>query len=385
MINGNNGIFSNVQGLFARFFEKKTKSVIGVDIGSSAIKVVQLVRKGGRAILETYGELALGPYAGFEVGQATNLAEDRLSEALTDIIREANVTSREAGMAIPLAASLVSVIEMPTPPGVRLEEVVPLEVRRYIPVPIAEVSLDWQVIPDEGRGSALEEPEEKSAHPAQILPTRSRILFAAIHNETLGKYQNVAKKSGLSLGFLEIESFASMRSLLGRERITVLIMDIGAGATKLSIVEAGVVASTHIINKGSQDITLALSQSQGIEMHKAELLKREVGLSDDIANKETSQTMQLIINTIFAETNKMVLDFEKKRHRIIDKVILSGGGALLKGILPVAQRNFNTTVVFAEPFARIETPAFLEPVLKDVGPNFAVAAGIALRKIQEAE
>ena len=288
-------------------------------------------------------------------------------------------------MAIPLAASLVSVIEMPTPPGVRLEEVVPLEVRRYIPVPIAEASLDWQVIPDEGRGSALEEPEEKSAHPAQILPTRSRILFAAIHNETLGKYQNVAKKSGLSLGFLEIESFASMRSLLGRERITVLIMDIGAGATKLSIVEAGVVASTHIINKGSQDITLALSQSQGIEMHKAELLKREVGLSDDIANKETSQTMQLIINTIFAETNKMVLDFEKKRHRIIDKVILSGGGALLKGILPVAQRNFNTTVVFAEPFARIETPAFLEPVLKDVGPNFAVAAGIALRKIQEAE
>src|SRR3989344_6271991 len=86
--------------LASQFFEKKSKSVVGIDVGSSSIKVVQLRRKGGRAVLETYGELALGPYAGVGIGQATNLPEEKLSEALQDIMREANVTTRDGGFSI---------------------------------------------------------------------------------------------------------------------------------------------------------------------------------------------------------------------------------------------------------------------------------------------
>ena len=100
--------------------ERKGKSVIGVDIGSSSLKVVQLRREGAIAVLETYGELALAPYAGGEAGQATNLPADVIAESLNDLLREANVTTREAGVSIPFSRSTGlrwSVMVVPCPSG----------------------------------------------------------------------------------------------------------------------------------------------------------------------------------------------------------------------------------------------------------------------------
>jgi Tfp pilus assembly PilM family ATPase len=87
--------FKKLFGGGLSLFSSTTKeSVIGVDIGSSAIKVVQVRRKGGKALLETYGSLSLGPYGGGEVGMATNLTEDKISAALTDLMRESYVTKK---------------------------------------------------------------------------------------------------------------------------------------------------------------------------------------------------------------------------------------------------------------------------------------------------
>src|SRR6185437_15760349 len=94
-------------------FSKEPKSVLGVDIGSSSIKLVQLRREKGRVILETYGAIALGPYAGVEIGRATALGADKLTEALKDLIREANVTTQDAALSIPYASSLVSILRLP--------------------------------------------------------------------------------------------------------------------------------------------------------------------------------------------------------------------------------------------------------------------------------
>src|SRR3989338_2789059 len=124
-------------------------SVIGIDVGSAYLKVVQLRRKSGRAVLETYGSLALGPYAGLEIGRATHLPTQKISEALRDLMREAHVTSSHAGVAIPFEASLVTPIEMMVTSERELETAVPIEARKYVPVPISEVNLDWWVIPDE--------------------------------------------------------------------------------------------------------------------------------------------------------------------------------------------------------------------------------------------
>src|SRR3989344_8165532 len=97
---------------FSSLFSKESKSVLGVDIGTSAVKVVQLRREHGRVILETYGAIALGPYAGGEIGRATSLPAEKIAEALKDVIREANVTTVEAAISIPYSPSLVSVIRL---------------------------------------------------------------------------------------------------------------------------------------------------------------------------------------------------------------------------------------------------------------------------------
>lgn len=378
-------LLASGQDFFARLFDNTGKSVLGVDIGSSSIKVVQLKRKGGRALLETYGELALGPYAGFQVGQATNLSDEKLGEAIRDIVREANVTTRDAGFAIPLAASLVTVVHIPTVSGEDLKTMVPIEARRYIPVPISEVALDFRVIPEEAGGESHNEEVSHDSSREGVLEKRGRtkVLIAAIHNETINRFESIAKKSGLEVSFLEIETFSSMRSLLGRETGSVLIVDIGAGATKASIIDRGVIAGTHIINRGSQDVTVALSQAYDIDIAKAELLKREIGLTGDGSRIKEVETVNLIIASIFAEVNTMVFEYEKKHHKIIEKVILSGGGALLTGIREAAEKSFGTRVLLADPFSKVESPAFLEGVLRNAGPNFAVATGIALRKLQE--
>ncbi|MCX6738578.1 MAG: hypothetical protein NT098_00815, partial [Candidatus Parcubacteria bacterium] len=91
---------------------KKNERVIGLDIGSSVIKVVQVRKEQGRAVLETYGELALGPYGGFDVGRATNLPADKIVEAIKDLFREANVTSRIGSISLPLSSALLTMIEL---------------------------------------------------------------------------------------------------------------------------------------------------------------------------------------------------------------------------------------------------------------------------------
>lgn len=373
-------LLEKIREFFSSFFQKKSDSVLGIDIGSSAIKVVQLKRKEGRAVLETYGELSLGPYTGKVVGQATKPSEEQLAEALKDIVREANVTAVDGGISVPLSSSLLSVIDVPQASEGNLSEMVPIEARKYIPVPISDVTLDWQVLPSPEE----EQQQEASTAPAQRATTS--VLIAAIQNDVIERYQHLAARTELALSFLEIEVFSFIRSLLGRNTQPVLVADIGAGTTKLSIVDNGVPLSTHIINRGSQDITASLARTLNVSEEEAEEIKRDIGLaSDDPSHQQATETIRLTVSSIFSSASRMLLDFEKKYHLAVSEIILSGGGSLLKGIDEVARENFSAEVSFAQPFTKIDAPAFLEPVLTHAGPNFAVAVGVALRKLQELE
>ncbi len=361
-------------------FLKKDGSVLGVDIGSSSIKVVQLRKRRGAAVLETYGELSLGPYAGIEIGRATSLSAEKLSEALADVLKEANVTTKNAGVSIPFASSLISLIKMPVLPEAQLEKMIPIEARKYIPVPISEVALDWFIIPEEGRRFLSGTEEELPEVSGKVAKTD--VLLVAIHNETLSKYGTVIKTTGLNASFFEIEIFSAIRSTITQNVSPVMVVDMGAATTKLYIVEYGIVRSTHIVNKGGQDITLALSRMLSVSVAKAEEIKRESGIAA-AGDKNIAEATSLTLEYIFAEARRVVLQYEQRFNRNISDIILTGGGALLKGLRERAKLQLEAEVLLALPFAKTETPAFLEQVLKDAGPSFSVAVGVALRKLQE--
>lgn len=379
---------------FSNWFKQDETHAIGVDIGSSAIKIVQVKKKNGQAVLETYGELALGPYAGVGVGKAVNLPPDQLALALSDLMKEkeVNVTTKKSGLSIPFASSLMSVIEMPDVGAKQLAVMVPLEARKYIPVPISEVMLDWSVVPKTDSepqfGSDVERensdiPKDVSVFEKGDKIPKVDVLVVAIHNDTITRYQEIVQKAGLEAGFFEIEIFSTMRAVLDETLRPVLILDMGAASTKLYIVERGIIRLSHTINRGSQDITSTISQSLGITPEQAEVMKREAGLLGP--DKNLTDIITLTLDYIFTEVNNSLLSFEKKHNKTVAKVLMVGGGAALKGLVDIAKSNLKTEVELGSPFNKISAPAFLDNVLRETGPEFAVAIGLALRKLAEEE
>lgn len=369
--------------LFSGFLKKQGTSVLGIDIGSSSIKVVQLRKDKGRAILETYGELALGPYAGVEIGRATNLSQEKIIEALRDVLKESNVTTKECGISIPSSSSLLSFIHMPVSDKAQLDAMVPIEARKYVPVPISEVSLDYWPVPKEE--NSFSEFEKNSTGADSSKDTGTDIVLVVIHNDVLNRLSTISQSTGLSTAFFEIEIFSSMRSVVDQSLDAELVFDMGAGSTKLYIIDRTVLRSSHTINRGSQEITLALSRSLGVPVGEAEHMKRSIGLSAMPEHKNIREIIDLNLDYIFSETNRVITNYQHHYNKNLSRVILTGGGSLLKGFLDIARTRFQTEVVLGDPFSKTDAPAFLTPVLKTAGPEFAVAIGIALRRLQELE
>lgn len=360
----------------------KLDSVVGIDIGSSAIKIVQLKKSGGKAILETYGVLALGPYDKKEVGAVTNLGVESISKALIDVIKESNVTTKISVVAIPSSSSLIFTISLPAQVNEsQLANIIPLEARKYIPVPIGEVTLDWFVIPQEVEDYVNDNIEDGNAE-KMVAESKLEVLVVAIHNDILSKYRDILEKTELKASSFEMEIFSSVRATLGHEISPILIIDLGASKTKIYIVEAGVVLVFHVINRGSQDITRNISQAFGISFDEAEKLKRNIGL-DDSNNKDVAEISRSVIDYILTDTNSVVFAYEKRYNKTIGKVILVGGGSSMKGLHDHMKKSFHTEVIYGNPFSKVEAPAFLEPVLEASGPEFSIAVGLALRQLSQ--
>jgi type IV pilus assembly protein PilM len=360
-----------------KLFGGENPSVLGIDIGSSSIKVVQLRRKGGQAILETYGSLALGPYGGVEVGKSINLPPDRVTEALVDVLREAHISSNQAGLALPYGASLISMAELPAVAEAELSKIIPFEARKYIPVPLTEVMLDWMVIP-EGTNAAAQA-QDNLGNKQKMLD----VLLVAIHNETIARYQTIMTQAGLDVTFFEIEAFSNIRSILDQSLKTEMLIDIGAATTKVYIIEQGIIRMPHIITRGSQDVTKALSQGLGLSDQDAEVIKRDFSRVPVARQKDVATVVEQTMEPLFIEVNQVLMSYQNKFSKTVSRSYLIGGGARLSGILPFAASRIKTEVVLGNPFSKTAAPAFLESVLKETGPEFSGAVGAALRKLQE--
>jgi type IV pilus assembly protein PilM len=360
-------------------------SFVGIDIGSSSIQLVQLRAARGVAVLETYGEIALGPYGDQPVGKVVKLAPEKMAQALKDLMKEANVTATDAGVSIPFSSSLITVIDLPQVDAESLKRIVPIEARKYIPVPVSEVSLDWFVIPkEEGQQSAFADMADKrpitTAHGQEV-------LLVAIQNTVLQGYQSMIRDADLHASFYEIEIFSAVRSALGHGLAPVLVVDFGASTTKMYVVERGVVRMTHLLTIGGQQVTETLARTMTWDFEKAERVKREKGFIENSAwsAEESARIKEALLSTlsrIFTETNRVLLSYGQRYNKDVSSICFTGGGASLPGLAEVAKQSLNGQVSIAEPFSRTEAPAFLASVLGQIGPSFTVPVGLALRKLK---
>ncbi len=251
-------VFKNLTSKLGGIFHSGAGgSVVGIDIGASAIKIVQLKKENGKAVIETYGSISVAPFAGGVVGQVMAVPEEALVKALDDLYKEANLSTKDSALSIPASASLVFLVELPgTVAEKDVSSIIYNEARRYIPVPITEVSMDWWLVPKRPLDGLTDDSMKPTSD--EMKAEKTKVLVAAIHNEALEKYQGLVKDAKLSADFFEIEIFSSVRSTLGQDLGTNMLLDIGASKTKVSIVDRGVIQDFHIVNRGSHDITQAL-------------------------------------------------------------------------------------------------------------------------------
>jgi type IV pilus assembly protein PilM len=341
-------------------------SVLGIDIGSAAIKIVQLKDVKGVPTLETYGELQLGPYEGVELGRNTHLSPQKTIEALVDIIREAGATARRSAYALSYSSSFTSIISLPTLDQEQIGTMIPVEARKYIPVSLNKVTLDWVPV---GIDTAAK---------------YTNVLLTALYNEAVSQYETEMKGAGLNATAHEVEIFSSIRSIVSPEDEVVAILDWGASATRLYIVERGVLRKTHTILTSGVELTKAISTALTMEFSEAEELKRNTGMEATEGDDRVQKALEDDLRRALREFHTVIKRYGEQEGSPVKKVILSGGGALLRGMPPYITDMFSLPVAIADPFSKVAYPAFLEDTLHEVGPGFSVAIGAALRLFQDA-
>jgi type IV pilus assembly protein PilM len=165
-----------------------------------------------------------------------------------------------------------------------------------------------------------------------------------------------------------------------------MVLDIGASSTKVYIVERGVIAFSHTIQEGGQQVTRTIASSAGITIAKAEELKKKFGFGPDVNHESYERkAIELVFSRIFDEVRRVMTQFETASNRIVSGIVLTGGGGVTPALEEYARTIFPVDVSIANPFAKTEAPAFMRPVLQEIGPEFAVAVGLALRKLEEIE
>lgn len=367
----------------SNIFSQPDNSIIGIDIGSSSLKIVQIKKEKGKAILQTYGELGLGPYNKLSIGQIVNLTPDQYAKVILDLLKEANISSIKGGISIPLKLSLISVINIPKVDEKDERNVIELEARKYIPVPISEVTLDYSVIPqvDDDSLEFIETGDEKALQENELKKIK-KVLLVAIHNQVLNNYTRIVQESKLNIDFFEVEAFATARAGLSGERSPVMIVDFGASSVKIYVIDNGMLLTSHTINRGGQDISFSISKGLGIPFDHAEHLKRSLGKTEIAEESKIRELINLHCEYIISEIKTVLTMFQKTKDLTVSKILLTGGSALIDGFFDKIKQNFSCEVDLSKPFDKLESPVSLKETLKITGATFSTAVGLALRALQ---
>ncbi|MFN3188381.1 MAG: pilus assembly protein PilM [Candidatus Paceibacteria bacterium] len=340
--------------------EQKKDRVVGIDIGSSSIKVVELQSREGVVTLTTYGELQLGPYGEKEIGEIFPLTPDLEKQALVDILRESATKATSGVFAIPLSVSFVTVVSLEAAEEEDIDPRIRVEARKYIPVPLAEVTLDW---------AEIEKSESDVAR---------NILLAAIQNKPLQRFNTLLSGIGMPGTPTEIECFSAIRGAGVATKDTAAVIDFGATSAKLYITRKGLLQRMYRIPVGSVDVTNKLKTELNMSFADAEILKKTVSTNDE-EFASVQKTYGNHFNRALTEFSHVLKEYRDASGMSFDAIVLTGSGVLFPNFTKQVSEVLDQPVTVANPFDMVAYPAFMEDTLKEIGPTFTTALGSALR------
>lgn len=350
-------------------FKRRPKSVLGIDIGTSVIRVVELARRGDQEMLKNYGFVSISPF--YErplrrIRKDTLLLSTReISEILKSILRTAEIKTQKAVFSLPDFASFFTSFTLPPMSKEEIPQAVQFEARRHVPLPLSEVTLDWSITKGIVSSPKKEELE---------------ILLVAVPNATIDQYKKIFELCKLELISLEAEVFGLQRSLIRDNEETIALIDIGAQSTTCTIVDKKILKYSHSFDVAGNDLTERLSKSLSLDYKAAEDLKKKRGILRD--EQKTRDILTPLFDLMLVDIGKVTESFYQEEGKEIKTYIIAGGSAFLPGLKEYFSEHLKKAVKIANPFAKMLYPSILEGVLKEIGPEFPVAVGMALKGLE---
>lgn len=388
-------------------------SYLGVDIGTASIKIVELESFKGQAKLKTYGYADLNTNI---LSAATEKNNQLIADYIKFIVKKSRIESRQAIAALPTFSVFTSIISLPPMPKKDLASAIKWEAKKFIPLPIEEMILDWKILnqkevggdgkiagilgkKNDDEASQLADQKAEAVKKAEIEEGKEetfvgeevvnrmtlgaknyRILLTAAPKSLVARYLDIFKRTNLELLSLETEAFALSRSLMGNDLSSVMIVDIGANDTDVCVIEGGVPILNRGIDTGGNLITKSIMNSMNVNVDRAEQFKRDFGLTT-VGNRSVPNTIQNSLNPIINEIKYVFDIYQKQEGAKIEKIILAGGSAFLPNLPKYLSELLGLPVIIGDPWDRIVYPLDLKPVLQEIGPRMAASIGLAMRDI----
>jgi len=344
-------------------------SYLGVDIGTTSIKVVE-VKGGKRPKVVNYGLLESSGYLS-RANQALQTSGLKIFEAdvvelLKTVIREMGVTTKSAIASLPPFSVFTTVVDFPQMDPKELEKAMVYQAKQYVPLPLNEVALDWLKVADF-------QDEKGFAH--------QKILLISVPQEQIKKYQGMFRAAGLDLKALEIESLSVAR-MFGNDPTPTIVVDIGSRSTNIVFLEQGTLRWNAQSDFASASLTQALAASLGVNPLRAEELKKERGIIGTGPNYELSTIMLPFLDAIISEVKKAQFVYAQQFPTAAktERIILSGGGANLLGIEKYFEREFGMPIVKATPFARFDYGPEIAPLVAELNPTMSIALSLGMKE-----
>jgi len=349
-------------GLFGK---GKSTQVLGLDISSTTVKLLELSQAGGRYRVESYAVSSLPQDAVIE--KSVNDV-DGVSNAIRTVVAQSRTKLKNVAAAVAGSSVITKLIDMPK--GLSeddMETQLTLEADQYIPYPLDEVAIDFEI-----QGPSPENDDQVE------------VLLAACRRETIETRVEAIEGSDLVAKIMDVEAYAMERAfsqIRGQldleEDSTVAIVDIGATMTTLSVLNSGQTIYTREQLFGGKQLTDEIMRRYGLPLEEAGLAKKQGGLPDDYEPEVLEPFKDAVVQQV---ARSLQFFFSSSQYNDVDHIILAGGVASMEGLEELVQERLGTQTTIANPFAQMAISGRVNQVaLNSDAPAMMIACGLALR------
>ncbi len=336
--------------------------ITGIDIGTFSIKAVLLSHQGKVPRLISFGSIA-APQPGITSGVDADLEAE--AKAIKSLLGAIKAPTPQVVIALPESKIFTRVIsDLPFLSDEELISAIKYSAEEFVPLPIDQVNLYWQVISRSKQDN------------------NTQVFVVASPKNVVAKYLKVMEMAKLQPLALETELIADARALVGNNPFapTTMIIQFGASSTDFAVVSKGIILFTRSIATGGMALSRAIAQYLNFESRQAEEYKKVYGLLQDQLEGKVFQALKPLIDVIISETQRMMQAYQSKNvQNPIKRIVLTGGGAKLPGLVIYLANNLGLEVQEADPWSFLEKDQSIQPKMLANGVHYTVAVGLALR------